>query len=381
MDELKSLVTLLKASRSVEKQIEKNIAESGLSLSEFMLMEVLYSKDEALPIQDIAKKVLLSSGSMTYVIAQLVHKGHIQRINCTEDKQVIYADLTEIGKAKFATTFIAHQTFVEGLFGVLTDEERLEYTRLKKKSECTPRKHLNRKKVRNMIRKIDHTKMGCSNLGWLRSLFHFSFADYYNPANMNFGVLRVINDDLVEAGTGFVTHPHRDMEIVSYVIDGELTHGDNMGNANTIIRGHVQYMSAGTGVQHSEHNRGKVLARFLQIWIMPDQRGYKPQYGDMRFTPEQRHNQWLKIVSGMNGDAPIKIHQDINMSVLELDTGKEISFEVKAGRQAYLVQIEGSSDINGASLSMRDALESVEENLTIKANENSHYLAIEMRKA
>lgn len=232
-----------------------------------------------------------------------------------------------------------------------------------------------------MIRKIDHTKMGRSNLGWLRSLFHFSFAEYYNPSNMNFGALRVINDDLVEAGTGFDTHPHRDMEIVSYVIDGELTHADSMGNANTISRGHVQYMSAGTGVYHSEHNRGKVLARFLQIWIIPDQRGYKPQYGDMRFTAEQRNNQWLKIVSGFDGDGPIKIHQDVNLSVLELDAGKTIHFDVKAGRQAYLVQIEGSSDINGATLTMRDALESVEENLRITANDKSHYLVIEMRKA
>lgn len=231
-----------------------------------------------------------------------------------------------------------------------------------------------------MIKKIDHTKMGRSDLGWLHSLFHFSFADYYNPRNMNFGVLRVINDDLVEAHEGFDTHPHRDMEIISYVIDGELTHGDSMGNQNTISRGHVQYMSAGTGVMHSEHNRGDKLARFLQIWIMPDGRGYKPQYGDRRFEAKERHNQWLQIVSPMNGTAPIKIHQDANLYVLELDAGKSIEFEVKPNRQAYLVLIEGKSLINGSELTMRDALESVEESLTIQALENSHYLVIEMRK-
>lgn len=232
-----------------------------------------------------------------------------------------------------------------------------------------------------MIRKIDHTKMGSSNLGWLRSLFHFSFAQYYNPSNMNFGVLRVINDDLIEAHEGFDMHPHRDMEIVSYVLDGELTHGDNMGNENTIGRGHVQYMSAGTGVVHSEHNRGDVMARLLQIWIVPDQRGYKPQYGDHRFEAKDRHNQWLQIVSSTKGNAPIKIHQDANINVLELDAGKTIHFEVKADRQAYLVLIEGRSVVNGVQLAMRDALESVEEDLSLEAQENSHYLVIEMRKA
>jgi len=232
-----------------------------------------------------------------------------------------------------------------------------------------------------MIRKIDHTKMGRSELGWLHSLFHFSFAEYYNPKNMNFGALRVINDDLIEAHEGFDTHPHRDMEIISYVVDGELSHADSMGNENSIGRGQVQYMSAGTGVLHSEHNRGDVTARLLQIWIMPDGRGYKPQYGDKRFEAKDRHNQWLHIVSPINGSAPIQIHQDANLHVLELDGGKSITFDVKPGRQAYLVLIEGKSVINGQDLIMRDALESVEENLIIEAKENSHYLVIEMRKS
>lgn len=232
-----------------------------------------------------------------------------------------------------------------------------------------------------MIRKLDNQKMGRSDLGWLRSLFHFSFADYYNPANMNFGVLRVINDDLVNSGTGFGTHGHRDMEIVSYVIDGELTHGDSMGNTNTISRGHVQYMSAGSGIRHSEYNYSEGTARFLQIWILPDQRGLAPNYGDMRFTADQRQNKWLNVVSGMNGDAPIKIHQDASIHVLELDQGRQIDFPVASGRQAYLVQIEGQSLVNGLNLDTRDGLETIEESLQITAVEKSHYLLIEMRKS
>lgn len=232
-----------------------------------------------------------------------------------------------------------------------------------------------------MLRKIESKNMGASNLGWLRSKFHFSFAEYYNPENIQFGVLRVINDDLVAPQTGFDTHPHRDMEIISYVVDGELTHGDSMGNKNTISRGHIQYMSAGTGVYHSEHNLGENTLRFLQIWILPDQAGHKPNYGDYRFHWEDRKNQWLLMASGLDGDAPIKINQDVHIYSLELEQGKEISFPVKEGRQAYLVQIEGTSKINDIQLSARDGMEIIEEEITIRsAEEASHILLIEMNK-
>jgi quercetin 2,3-dioxygenase len=231
-----------------------------------------------------------------------------------------------------------------------------------------------------MLRKVDHSTMGRSNLGWLQSIFHFSFAEYYNPRNINFGVLRVINDDLIAPKTGFDTHPHRDMEIISYVVDGELTHGDSMGNQKTVSRGHVQYMSAGTGVLHSEYNHGDKILRMLQIWIFPDQQGYTPNYGDYRFNWDDRHNNWLHMVSDKEGDAPIKVNQDVNFYSLELEKEQVISFPVKEGRQAYLVQIEGASDINQIPLVSRDALEIVEEDIQIKATETSHFLLIEMSK-
>jgi len=230
-----------------------------------------------------------------------------------------------------------------------------------------------------MIRKIEMQNMGKSNLGWLRSIFHFSFAGYYNPNNMNFGVLRVINDDLIDQEEGFDTHPHKDMEIISYVVDGELTHADSMGNKRSLKRGHVQYMSAGTGVYHSEHNYGNEILRILQIWILPDKNGYTPNYGDYMFDWNLRKDKWLKIVSGQTGDAPIKINQDVNIYVLELENKKEIELAVEKNRQAYLVQIEGESDINGIQLSPKDALEITEENILIKSNSVSHYLVIEMK--
>lgn len=231
-----------------------------------------------------------------------------------------------------------------------------------------------------MIKKIENKNMGRSNLGWLQSIFHFSFAEYYNPKNMNFGSLRVVNDDLVKSNTGFPTHPHKDMEIVSYVIKGDLTHGDSMGNENTLTRGQVQYMSAGTGVYHSEYNLGDNTLRFLQIWILPDNIGYKPNYGDYRFTWAERKNKWLHMVSSKSGNAPIKINQDFNIYSIELDSNEEINFPVNKGRQAYILQVEGSSSINEILLNERDAAEVIEENIYIKAKNTSHILVLEMKK-
>lgn len=237
-----------------------------------------------------------------------------------------------------------------------------------------------------MLNKIDNKNMGKSNLGWLKSSFHFSFAEYYNPSNMGFGKLRVINDDLIESGTGFPTHPHRDMEIFTYIVDGKLTHKDSMGNERTLQRGEVQYMSAGTGITHSEYNSHDEMLRLLQIWIYPDKRGYTPNYGDFKFAYDDRKNNWLHMVSSTEENAPIKIHQDMNIYALDLEKGASSSFEVNSNRQAYLVQIEGTSQITGASsnetktLNHGDALEIISEDIIINAVENSHFLILEMKK-
>ena len=233
-----------------------------------------------------------------------------------------------------------------------------------------------------MIRYIDHQMMGRSRMGWLDSHFHFSFAEYRNPANMNFGVLRVLNDDLVEPGTGFDTHPHQDFEIISYVVDGELTHADSMANKQVLTRGQSQYMSAGTGITHSEHNRGSSMLRLLQIWLFPDRKGYEPRYGDQRFRWEDRINRWMPMASG-DGDSrfPIQVHADIHMYSAVLEPGKELICTAGPGRQAYLTLIEGEAEAGNVTLKSRDALEIVEETVTIRAGEAAHMLVIEMAKA
>lgn len=233
-----------------------------------------------------------------------------------------------------------------------------------------------------MLKVIRSSDMGHNNLHWLDSFHHFSFSTYYNPNNIQFGVLRVVNDDRVGAGTGFDTHPHKDMEIISYVVDGELTHADSMGNKHTLTRGQAQYMSAGTGVTHSEHNFGHEILRFIQIWFFPDKDGYKPNYGDKRFVWEDRINKWMPIASGDDDSQfPIQIHADVHMYATYLPREETATFSVAKGRQAYLLLIEGAADINGEFLEERDAMEIVEEDITINATSSSHILVIEMKKA
>jgi redox-sensitive bicupin YhaK (pirin superfamily) len=232
-----------------------------------------------------------------------------------------------------------------------------------------------------MIKYINSKQMGKGEHGWLQSHFHFSFADYFNPDNVRFGVLRVFNDDIVQAGEGFGTHPHRDMEIISYVVKGELSHRDSMGNAHTLKRGQSQYMSAGTGVTHSEYNLGTDELRFAQIWIFPDKKGYQPNYGDHPFVWEDRIDKWLPIATSYENsqsEAPIKVHADVNMFATSLSEGKQVTFEVGSNRQAYLVLLEGEATVNDVHLNMRDALEVVKEDITITARHQAHLLIIEM---
>ena len=223
---------------------------------------------------------------------------------------------------------------------------------------------------------IKNESLYIADHGWLKSRFHFSFAEYYAPDRMQFGPLRVVNDDIVKPQTGFPTHPHRDMEIISYVINGQLTHEDTLGNRNTVGRGQVQYMSAGTGIAHSEFNFGTDDLRFLQIWIIPDRMGQKPRYGDFEFTWEDRINNLLHLVSPSHGSAPVKIYQDVNFYATLLNEKK--TFNVSEARQVYCVLIEGRANINGQQLFMRDAIKVKGMGLEITPEADSHFLIIEM---
>jgi len=197
---------------------------------------------------------------------------------------------------------------------------------------------------------------GHANHGWLDSHHSFSFADYYDPAYMGYGPLRVINEDRVQPGMGFGTHGHRDMEIVSYVLDGELAHKDNMGNGSVITPGDVQRMSAGRGVQHSEYNPSQTgPVHFLQIWILPRQTGIDPGYEQTRFEPAEKRGRLRLIASPDGRDGSVTIHQDATVYAALLDGAESARHELAKGRRAYVHVARGSVRVNGTLLAAGDA--------------------------
>ena len=198
---------------------------------------------------------------------------------------------------------------------------------------------------------------GYADHGWLKSFHTFSFADYFDPNHVEFGPLRVINEDRVQAGAGFGTHGHRDMEIISYVLSGELAHKDSMGNGSTIKPGDVQRMSAGSGVRHSEFNPSKFEGvHFLQIWIQPDQRNIEPSYEEKRFLPEEKRGRLRLIVSPDRAQGSLLIHQDARVYAGLFDGAETADLQVQPGRRIYVHVARGSLLANGVALEAGDAL-------------------------
>ena len=199
---------------------------------------------------------------------------------------------------------------------------------------------------------------GHANHGWLDSHHTFSFANYYNPERMHFGVLRVLNDDQVEAGMGFGTHAHDNMEIISIPLEGDLEHKDSMGNVAVIKKGDIQVLSAGTGIQHSEYNRNKdKLTKFLQIWVFPNKKNVEPRYDQVTLDTKDRHNKLQQILSPNADDAGVWIHQDAWFSMGTFDKGFSTHYEIKKkGNGVYAFVLKGDITIDGQSLNERDGL-------------------------
>ena len=199
------------------------------------------------------------------------------------------------------------------------------------------------------------TDRGQTEIGWLDSKHTFSFGDYHDPRAMGFRSLRVINEDRVHAGQGFGTHPHRDMEIISYVLEGELAHKDSMGNGSIIRPGDVQRMTAGTGVLHSEHNPSKSAGvHFLQIWLLPEKRNLQPGYEQKAFSPEERRGK-LRLVAARDGrDGAVTVHQDALVYAGLLDAGQKVEHAIAPGRGAWVQVARGSVEANGVKLVQGD---------------------------
>jgi quercetin 2,3-dioxygenase len=239
---------------------------------------------------------------------------------------------------------------------------------------------INKRKMKTIIHKAD--TRGHASHGWLNSYHTFSFAGYYDPARIQFGVLRVLNDDTVAGGMGFGTHPHENMEIISIPIAGSLEHRDSMGNIQVIRQGDVQVMSAGTGIQHSEKNYSREEeVRFFQIWVFPDKKNVTPRYDQQFFSSDDKKNKLLTVVSPIGSqDGGVQIHQDAWFSLGNLDKGFEITYSFKnKSNGVYAFIIEGVATINGHRLERRDGMGITgTDSLKIKAEEDCEILLMEV---
>ena len=222
---------------------------------------------------------------------------------------------------------------------------------------------------------------GEANHGWLKSFHSFSFANYYNPERMNFGVLRVLNDDTVSGGMGFGKHPHDNMEIISIPLEGDLEHQDSMNNTTIIRKGDIQVMSAGTGIQHSEYNKSKDrTVKFLQIWVFPNKKNVTPRYDQITLNAEDRHNKFQQILSPNADDEGVWIHQNAWFHLGKFDSGisKEYNLKLK-GNGIYVFNLNGDLEVNGQLLNNRDGYGIWDtDKIIFKAKTNSEFLIMEV---
>jgi redox-sensitive bicupin YhaK (pirin superfamily) len=221
---------------------------------------------------------------------------------------------------------------------------------------------------------------GLAEHGWLKSRHTFSFAEYYDPEFMGFGSLRVINEDRIQGGTGFGTHPHKDMEIISYVVSGALQHKDSMGNVAVIKPGEIQRMSAGTGVAHSEYNDEKTKeTHFFQIWITPDHRGGKPGYGQKSFEKELAEQKIVHVISKDGRDGSISINQDANMYISRLKKSEALDYKLNEGRKLWIQLVKGSAKVNDKEIETGDAIAAIDIGTAkIEAKEDSEMIIFDL---
>jgi len=272
--------------------------------------------------------------------------------------------LSVIGVSAYAN---ANQTQDE----VASEDLKIGYNHLPNKESKT---------MNTVIHKAD--TRGNANHGWLKSKHTFSFANYHNPERMHFGVLRVLNDDIVSESMGFGTHPHNNMEIISIPLEGDLLHKDNMGNQTVIKAGDIQVMSAGTGVLHSEYNNNPDRpVKFLQIWVFPNKKNVEPRYDQITLETNDRVNKLQQILSPNADDAGVWIHQNAWFHITSLAKGRSVNYELKDAKNngVYAFLLDGNATINGQSLEKRDGFGIWEiEKLNIQADSNTELLLMEV---
>jgi len=275
-----------------------------------------------------------------------------------------------LGTAIFATSGVAAK-LIENKIDEIKNLEILGFN------------HLPNENSKIMENKVLHkaSSRGVADHGWLKSHHTFSFANYYNPERMHFGVLRVLNDDFVAPGMGFGTHPHDNMEIISIPLEGDLEHKDSMGNTTVIRNGDIQVMSAGTGIQHSEYNKnGDQPVKFLQIWLYPNKRNVTPRYDQLTLKRESRKNKFHQVLSPNKDEEGVWIHQDAWFHLAELDANKELVYTLKkSGNGIYIFVLSGEIAAGNIDLTQRDGLGIWDTNeLLFHAKSKSELLVMEV---
>jgi redox-sensitive bicupin YhaK (pirin superfamily) len=230
-----------------------------------------------------------------------------------------------------------------------------------------------------MIKSIPSASRHFSDFGWLKTYWLFSFSDYYDPDNIQFGALRVFNDDVIAPGTGFPTHPHREMEIITIVLDGEVTHEDSLGNRGVIKAGEVQRMSAGSGITHSEFNLGKSPVHLYQVWIFPDEKGLKPSYDQSSFEAREWHNRLLPVASGQGLAGAVIFHTDATIYRAFMKEGTELKHAMDDSRRSFIYLSKGEMDANGVVLRTKDqARIDLEKEIVLRAVQDSELILIDV---
>ncbi|MDE2182872.1 MAG: pirin family protein [Alphaproteobacteria bacterium] len=230
-----------------------------------------------------------------------------------------------------------------------------------------------------MIELRPFAELGSAHHGWLDTRYHFSFSDYHDPQRMHWGLLRVWNDDVIAPNSGFPPHPHANMEIITYVRQGAITHQDSLGNKGRTGAGDVQVMSAGTGIQHAEYNVEPEETRLFQIWIMPTSKGGPPSWGQKPFPKAERAGRFVTLASGLADDADaLPIRTDARVAGATLKAGTSATYRLGASRHAYLVPAEGAVEVNGVRAATRDGVAvSGEETITVTALEDSEIVLVD----
>ncbi len=270
-------------------------------------------------------------------------------------------------------------TVAPGLMGADQSKRKSTFDRLKENVGFNHLPNKEQKTMNSVIHKAE--TRGHANHGWLDTYHTFSFANYRNPDRMNFGVLRVLNDDKVHAGKGFGTHPHDNMEIVSIPLSGDLEHKDSMGNVAVIKQGDVQVMSAGTGIYHSEYNKNQDKdVQFLQIWVFPNKKNVTPRYDQISIRDIEKKNAFYQVLSPNPEDSGVWIHQDAWFNLGDFDKGKSAEYVInKSGNGVYVFVLEGEVEINGEKLSKRDGMGLWDlSSLSVTASEKARVLVMEV---